>query len=350
MKSLILAFFAAATSSAFAAARTSSSGGGDWYSPSAWDGGIPPVAGDSATIVGSAKMTVSSGEVVTNTFIYLNRDALGGAELDIGSGACVTNCRVRFGVTSGTPAEGAVSRVVLEDGGSFVMPMTEFMTYPGNEFVQKGGLVRSGINESHSPQAFYDQQGGTNSVAYVQIANATFNPETFVSYHLHRGARLDVQNFMVSGGTAIMEGDWNTDTDLGDRGKTWFLAGCVNDSFGRLLFRSVTNKLDRLFIGTNNSVARQNPTGVVDFVDAEMVISTSLSIATSNGQNGRGVMRLDNSRIQAYANTALLDASAMTDPNGRTASPRGRHTPPAIRPWPFPPPPAAPACALPSLS
>ena len=328
MKKIILMLAAALTMSAWAANRTSSADGGDWYSPSSWESGLFPVAGDSALIGGTSKMTISAGETVTNTFFYLYRDSTGGAELELLSGSCVTNCSVRFGITSGTPSEDAVSRVVMNDGSSFVKEAgsgdgkgTEFTTYAGNEFIQKGGLVMSDVNESFSSRALYDQQGGTNSASIVQISAATFDPETFTSYHLHRGAYLDVASFMVSGGTAILEGDWNTSARPG-RGKTQFYSGGVNDSFGRILFRNVTNEIaNGVYIGTHSSQTRNNPTGIVDFVDSEIRFnSATLSIATKNGVNGRGIVRFDNSRALVPAGITLLDVDALTVRNGRTAS------------------------------
>ena len=322
-KCVIVAAIAALVTLCHAAAITSTAEGGDWNSPDSWAGESSPTAGDTANILGSATMTVSAGETVTNVFILLYRDASGGAQLNIASGACVTNCRVRFGVASGTPAENATSRVVLEPGGLFVKDSSsnEFTTYAGNVFEQRGGLVQSDVNESFSAESLYDQKGGTNRASIIQISAATFAPETFTNYYLHSGARLDIGSFMVSGGTALMEGDWNTTASPGERGATQFYAGGVGDSFGRLLFSGVTNEISTaLYAGCHSSQTRQNPTGVVDIVNSEIVLAAAPILASSKGTNGQGVMRLDNSRLQSYATFALLDASAMTALNGRTAS------------------------------
>lgn len=327
MNKLAFGLSLALTSLAFSAkAVSSTASGGDWWSPDSWNGGVPPVAGGSADILGSATMTVKAGDVVTNTFLWIYRDASGGAQMVLESGACVTNCRTRVGVTSGTPKEGCVARLVINDGASFVKEAgsgdgkgTEFTTYEGSEIIQKGGLVWSDVNESFSSRGFYDQQGGTNSANIIQIANATYDPETFTTYHLHQGAYLDMPSFMVSAGTAILQGDWNKTGQVG-RGLTQFYAGGVGNSNGRILFLSVTNTLSSgLYVGTHSSQVRQNPTGVVDFVNAEMTFAKSPSVATSNGQNGRGVLRFDNSRIWAKAGIDLLDNTAFTARGGRTA-------------------------------
>lgn len=322
-KGVIVAAMAALVTLCHAGTITSTAEGGDWNSPDSWAGGESPTAGDNANILGSATMTLSAGETVTNVFISLYRDASGGAQLNIASGACVTNCCVRFGVASGTPAENATSRVVLEPGGLFVKDSSsnEFTTYAGNVFEQRGGLVQSDVNESFSAKSLYDQKGGTNRASIIQISAATFAPETFTNYHLHSGARLDIGSFMVSGGTALMEGDWNTTASPGERGATQFYAGGLGNSFGRLLFSGVTNEISTvMYAGCHSSQTRQNPTGVVDIVNSEIVIATAPVLASNTGTNGRGVMRLDNSRVHSYENITLLDGSAMTALNGRTAS------------------------------